>query len=64
MGDGCGSNITRAFAHLDPECPGCEQGDVPEAIWNAVIGAAAPAIDALCAEFENSDDPVAAFLGR
>eukprot|EP00974_Lingulodinium_polyedra_P040054 3843988-Lingulodinium_polyedra.AAC.1 len=49
QGRDCGTNITRAFAHLDPEAPGCETGDVPEELWETVLGPAAPAIRRLCA---------------
>eukprot|EP00974_Lingulodinium_polyedra_P095547 9260187-Lingulodinium_polyedra.AAC.1 len=40
----CGTNIARAFAHLDPESCGCEDGDIAEELWTAILGPAAPAI--------------------
>eukprot|EP00974_Lingulodinium_polyedra_P063862 6167193-Lingulodinium_polyedra.AAC.1 len=48
QGRDCGTNIARAFARLGPEVRDCEDGDIAEELWAAILGPAAPAIRRLC----------------
>ena len=50
-GGGCGANISRAFAHLDPAVPGGgELGDIDGELWVATLGAAAGPAQQICVE--------------